>query len=293
MGSAALVAGATLSALGLTTAPAAHADAQGVAYSCSLALGGASEPFDTTADFTGTAPASAQEGDAVTLDQLSVTVHIPLLASLQTLGAQGIDGTLSPIEVDAAVGDADSQAGRTGASIVHVDGPVVGPFDITASPGQVSFDANKPGLMTFGAGTDLDGTLQVTTLTGGEEDLVLQCSRSGAAATIASTNVTAKPSSPPPSHPSSPPSSSTPPPTHGASAPASLGNASPTPSTSSSTSAEVGTSNTNRTTAQHPQLANTGFSQAEDLTIGGGLLVLLGGGLMFAARRRSTTDLDT
>ena len=292
LGSAALVAGATLSVFGLTTAPAAHADAPGVAYSCSLALGGVSEPFDTTVDFTGSAPASAQVGDSLELDNVSVTIHVPLLASLQTLAAQSINGTLSPIEVDATTGDVGGQTERTDASIAQVDGPIIGPFDITASPGSVTgFTAEQPGMMTFGAGMNLDGALDVETVLGGHEQLVLTCSRSGAAATIASTNVTAKPSTPPPSHPSSPsspPSSSTPP-GHNASAPESLSNGSPSSETSS-TSAAAGTSNTNRSTAQHPQLANTGFSQAEDLTIGGGLLVLVGGGLMYAARRRSVTD---
>ena len=40
----------------------------------------------------------------------------------------------------------------------------------------------------------------------------------------------------------------------------------------------------------HPQLANTGFSQTAQLSVGGGLLILVGGGLMLAAWRREPHD---
>ena len=280
LGGAAVVAGAMLSALAIAVAPSARADAPGVGYHCTLALGSAADDFDAAVDFTGSAPAAAQVGDAVQLDGVSVTVHVPLVpALLDTLGARTINGTLSPIEVEAGTSDVDQQTERTSASIVQVSGPVLGPFDLTASPGTVSgFTANKPGTMTFGAGATLNGTLDVEDLTGGHRQLVLTCSRTGAAATIATVAVKDKPKPP-----TTPPATHSTPPDQDASQPAGLSNGSP------STVAPTGSAAA-QSTSTHPQLAKTGFSQTEQLGVGGGLLILVGAGLMFVARRREAGD---
>lgn len=300
LGGAAVVAGATLSALAIAAAPSARADVQGVSYSCTLSLDGTPpETFGATADFSGTAPPSAQTGDSVQLQDVSVTLHVSSLPTvLSTLLAQSIDGTFSPIEIDAATGDADQQTARPEGTIDHVAGPILTSFDLTASPGTVSgFTANKAGTMTFGAGSNLDATLEVKPLVGDSRQLVLACSRNGAAATIAATNVTAKPTPPTqPSQPSQPPSHSSSHPSapepsgQNSAPPVGLSDGTPTAVTSSSSTSR---SATGRSTAAHPQLANTGFSAAAPLGIGGGALILVGGGLLYLARRREATDAGT
>lgn len=300
LGGAALVAGATLSALGLTTAPAAHAAAQNVPYTCTVGvtyldvLGVSvqhSVEADMTANIAGGVSGQVHVGDRVTLSGFQTLADVtgPITSDPGYLLATSISGHYDSFPVNAQVGDVGRTQTVSSSMDISPTSPTSSGFTLSspASPMSVSgFTADQVGTMTFTAGATVSGNLSVEMLTGTQQ-WPFTC-HTGDTSSIASTNVIAKPSHP--SSPTAPPSTT--PPTHGASAPPSLGNARPTPTTSSSTSAAVGTSNTNRATAQRPQLANTGFSQTEDLTIGGGLLVLVGVGLMYAARRRSVTDLD-
>lgn len=306
LGGAALVAGATLSALSLTTAPAAHAAAQNVPYTCTVGvtyldvLGVPvrhSVEADMTANIAGGVSGQVHVGDPVTLSGFQTLANVagPITSDPGYLLATSISGHYDSFPVTAQVGDVGRPQTVSSSMDISPTTPSSSGFTLSspASPMSVSgFTADEVGTMTFTAGATVSGNLSVEMPTGTQQ-WPITC-HTGDTSSIASTNVIAKPSSPPPSHPSSPtaPPSGTPP-THGASAPPSLGNADPSPTTSSSTTAPMGTSNTNRTTAQRPQLADTGFSQTEDLTIGGGVLVLLGAGLMYAARRRGVTDLDT
>jgi hypothetical protein len=287
LGSAALIAGATLAVLGVL-APSAEASTT-AAYNCTLhtdipVLSGL--PFSMPMDISGTLPNSVQQGDDVTLAGFQTVGHVQgsLPTILATLGATSVSGSYNSFDINASIGDASLPPAQPSMPIAETT-PSGGAFDMVApaTPTDLTFHASNSGTLTVTAAANISGTLTFDSLTG-SNTVPFDCT--GVATPIASTTVKDKPK-PPPSTPPGHSSSHPTPPGQDESQPAGLSNGSPssiaptpTPSaTASGTSAH-----------SHPQLAKTGFSQAAQLSVGGALLILVGGGLMFAAWRREPHD---
>lgn len=275
-------------------APAAHGNVSGVAYACTIgvpnALGGGETAFGATmtANIAGGVNGSVQVGDPVTLAGFQTIGHVswtqapPLIYSLVT----SISGHYAAFRVDAQSGDAGPSQHVDASMDIGSTTPNANGFDLVApeSPNGLSgFTASQAGQLTFAAGSSVSGTLEVQTLTSGvtgSQSWSITCARTSGSAdsVIATTTVKDKPKPP-----TTPPATHSTPPDQDASQPAGLSNGSP------STVAPTGSAAA-QSTSTHPQLAKTGFSQTEQLGVGGGLLVLVGAGLMFAARRREAGD---
>jgi LPXTG-motif cell wall-anchored protein len=284
------------------TAPAAHGNVAGVSYACSIGVpnvvGGGQTPYGATmtANIAGGVDGSVQVGDSVTLQGFQTVGHVTWTQAppLSNLLITSISGHYSTFRVDAQSGN--------GGPTQHVDAsmdigsttPSSGGFDLIAptSPNGLSgFTASQAGPLTFGAGNSVVGTLQVQTLISGvtgDQSWSITCDRtsSSSSSVIATTTVKDKPK--PPTTPPANHSSSQPEPP-GQNAPQPVGLANGTPTTVTPTPSGSGTA-TAASTSAHPQLAKTGFSQTEQLSVGGGLLVLVGAGLMYLARRREVGD---
>jgi LPXTG-motif cell wall-anchored protein len=278
------------------TAPAAHGNVSGVSYACSVGvpsvLGGGQTPYAATmtASIAGGVNGPVQVGDSVTLQGFQTVGHLSWTQAppLSNLLITSISGHYSTFRVDAQSGN--------GGPTQHVDAsmdigsttPNSGGFDLIAPPspnGLSGFTASQAGPLTFGAGNSVVGTLQVQTLISGvtgDQSWSITCDRtsSPSSSVIATTTVRDKPN-PPTGHSLSPSA----PPEQNAPQPVGLANGTPTtvPSTPSGTA-------TGRSTSARPQLAKTGFSATEQLSVGGGLLILVGAGLMYLARRRAVGD---
>lgn len=313
LGSAAFVAGATLSVFGI--APTAQANAQNVPYTCAVSVtyldvGGLpiseNDEADMSLNIAGGVSGLVEVGDAVTLTGFQTLGNVSgnITSSPGYQLATSITGHYDAFPVVAELGG-KQQTVAPGIDISQTTPSDTGftvqspqaPMDVTG------FTADQPGTMTFAPGATVTGSFSVDMPTGTQQ-WPFTC-HTGDTSQIASVQVKAKPApptSPPPSHGSPPPSHGSQPPSHGSqsgqqdlSQPAGLSNGSPSADPSSSgnsTTTPTGSVSNTRSTAQ-PQLANSGFPQALELTVGGGLLVLVGAGLMFAARRRGVTDLDT
>jgi len=287
LGAAAVVAGATLSALAITAAPSAEASTS-AAYQCTLHTNIpilSDFTFGMSMNISGTLPSSVPAGSDATLTGFQTVGHVPssLGTILAGLGATSVSGEYDSFDVNAAIGGASLPPAHPPMGIAETS-PQLGAFDLTApaSPTDLSFHASNSGTLTVSAAPAISGTLSFNMIAG-SSTVPFDCQ--GAATPIASTTVKDKPkppTTPPANHSSSQPA----PPEQNAPQPIGLANGSPTtvtPSPSGSGSA------TGSSTASRPQLAKTG-SQTEQLGVGGGVLILVGAGLMYLARRHEVGD---
>jgi LPXTG-motif cell wall-anchored protein len=242
--------------------------------------------FAMSMNISGTLPNSVQTGENATLAGFQTIGHVPssLGTILAGLGATSVSGEYDSFDVNAAIGGVNLPPAQPPMQIAETS-PQLGAFVLTApaSPTNLTFQAKNSGTLTVSAASTISGTLSFT-MVAGSSNVPFDCK--GAATPIASTTVKDKPK--PPTTPPANHSSSQPAPP-GQNAPQPVGLANGTPTTVTSTPSGSGTA-TGTSTSAHPQLAKTGFSQTEQLSVGGGLLILVGAGLMYLARRREVGD---